>query len=101
MTDTRKKHATQEGMTHSTHTDYSVFLAGLQEGTQNYKVLKHLIDKGSITSLEAFFDYKITRLSGRIYELRDMGLDIISEMASTKSNGVITRYAVYRLKEDN
>ena len=34
------------------------------------KILKHLKDFGSITSIEAFEQYKVTRLSAVIFELR-------------------------------
>lgn len=40
--------------------------------TQNIKILNHL-KHGSITSWEAIQKYHITRLSARVYELKQMG----------------------------
>lgn len=34
-------------------------------------VLSHMIDYGSITSIEAFSDYKITRISAVIFDLKN------------------------------
>lgn len=40
-------------------------------------ILNHIISHGSITSMEAFELYGITRLSGRIFDLRERGHKII------------------------
>lgn len=50
--------------------------------TQNKLLLKHLQQHGSITSMEAFELYGITRLSGRIYDLRQLGYAIIGKTES-------------------
>lgn len=63
--------------------------------TQNEKVLNHLKMYGGITSMEAFETYKITRLSGRIHELRAQGHNITTEYQKAKNGAV---YAVYKLK---
>lgn len=49
------------------------------------RVLKHLQDHSSITSLEAFRDYGITRLSAIIYDLRKDGWIIDSQRVSCKN----------------
>ena len=55
------------------------FLYGIKRTDSQFTmVLKHLKCKGSITSMEAIKLYSITRLSGRIYELRNSGYDITS-----------------------
>ena len=55
------------------------FLYGIKRTDSQFTmVLKHLKCKGSITSMEAIKLYSITRLSGRIYELRNAGYDITS-----------------------
>ena len=55
------------------------FLYGIKKTDSQFTmVLKHLKCKGSITSMEAIKLYSITRLSGRIYELRSKGYDIAS-----------------------
>lgn len=48
----------------------------MEEDGQNARVLRHLQKFGSITSLQAFQLYGITRLSGRIYDLRKCGVKI-------------------------
>ena len=47
--------------------------------TQNEMILRHLKEKESITSAEAFTLHGVTRLSGRIYELRRDGYKIRNE----------------------
>lgn len=64
--------------------------------TQNEVVLNHIKQNGEITSLEAFELYQITRLSGRIHDLRRQGYNITTEKRKAK-NGAM--YAVYRLQK--
>ena len=66
--------------------------------TQEDKVLDYIKKHGSITSWEAFMNLNITRLSGRIYDLREQGYDIDMNY-ETSANG--TRWGVYTLKEGN
>ncbi len=61
--------------------------------SQEDVIARHLEQKGSITSMEAFEKYKITRLSGRIFDLRARGMDIVTDMIYKKDG---TKYAVYR-----
>lgn len=46
--------------------------------------------------MEAFDLYQITRLSGRIHDLRRQGHNIITEKRKAKNGAV---YAAYRLEE--
>ena len=62
---------------------------------QTSKVLEHIKRCGSITSMEAFRQYGITRLSGRIFDLRRAGYPI----SMTYENNGDARYGVYRLEE--
>ena len=62
--------------------------------SQEDVIARHLEQHGSITSMEAFEQYKITRLSGRIFDLRAKGMDIVTDMVYGKGG---TRYAVYRV----
>lgn len=64
--------------------------------TQNETILNHIKKHGSITSMEAFAEYNITRLSGRIHELRAQGHKIVTDHDKAKNGAV---YAVYRLEE--
>lgn len=68
--------------------------------TQNEAVLKHLKTEGSITSMEAFEKYGITRLSARISNLREMGVPIVTKFITVKNRyGGKTSFAEYRLDE--
>ena len=68
--------------------------------TQKQLIEKHLLEKGKITSWEAFEIYGITRLSHIIYVLRRK-YDIIS-ISTTKKNryGHYCTYSTYTLKND-
>ena len=57
-------------------------------------ILKHLQEHGSITSYEAFMRYGITRLSGRIFDLRHKGYEVATVMKY--KNG--KHYAVYTME---
>ena len=67
--------------------------------TQCEKVLRHLEDYGSITSLTAMQEYGIMRLASRISDLKQMGVPIEKEMVSGKNRyGEPTSFARYSLK---
>ena len=68
--------------------------------TQCEKILRHLNDYGSITSLEAMQEYGIMRLASRINDLRQIGVAIKSETVTGKNRyGETTHYALYSLAE--
>ena len=69
--------------------------------TQKELVLRHLQDFGSITSMDAFNDYGITRLSAVIFDLREMGHKIKTNN-ETRLNRyqVPTTYARYTLERE-
>lgn len=105
MKDVKKEHPTSYGSApDSTHDKYTTYLSALQEGTQNYLVLRHIIRHGGISKWEAFFDHGISNLPARIHELRDIGLkagfEIETEMVEKKEATHHKRYAVYRLHEE-
>lgn len=58
--------------------------------TQNLKILNHL-KHDSITSWEAWEKYHITRLSARIYDLKQLGYDIRS-VREENDNSHYARY---------
>ena len=64
--------------------------------TQNTKILAHLFAIGPITPLEALDKYGCLRLSGRIHDLRKMGVPITTK--NITRNG--KTFAEYRLQED-
>lgn len=69
----------------------------MKRTTQNDVILEHLRKYGSITPMDALMRYDIMRLSGRIYELKEMGHNIETEIRRTR-NG--KQYAEYFLKEE-
>lgn len=65
--------------------------------SKTQKVLSHLIEKKSITSLEAFKLYKLTRLAAIIFKFRQEGYEIKSQSISvkdkhTEKNTTFTKY---------
>ena len=69
--------------------------------TQTSMLLKHLKQHGSITSMEAFERYGITRLSAKIFCLREQGYDIQTKSETcTNRYGRRVAYARYEFKGD-
>lgn len=69
--------------------------------TQKELVLKYMRDFGSISTFQAFADLGITRLSGRIYDLKQIGYSFTKERIYTKNRyGKSVYYDKYRLVED-
>lgn len=67
--------------------------------TQNEAVLRHLLDNGNITSLEAMNKYGIMRLGARVYDLKKQGYPIKTYLRVGKSrNGESMVYAEYRME---
>lgn len=62
------------------------------KATQTENTLAYLKEFGEITPIEALNAFGCFRLSGRIYELRDEGYDIETEIATGEK-----RYAIYKL----
>lgn len=70
--------------------------------TQTSVVLAHLQEHGSITSLEAFELYGVTRLSALIFNLRAEGYAIESITEHTTNRyGRRVPYARYELEDKN
>ena len=68
---------------------------------QWYRVLCYLKEFGSITPLDALRDLGIFRLGARIFDLRERGYMVTTEMVEVKNRwGEFTRIAKYRLEED-
>lgn len=65
--------------------------------TQKEIIMKHLEDNGRITTFDAI-RYGITRLSARIWELRQKGVVIDNERVNYKaSDGKAKHYDIYTL----
>lgn len=68
--------------------------------SQNDKVLRHLRDYGSISSMEAMQEYGIMRLASRISDLKRAGIPIHREMIAGKNRyGEPTSYARYSMEQ--
>lgn len=64
-------------------------------------IYQHLVDNGSITSMEAYTQYGITRLSGRIHDLRKEGKNIVSIREKDRNRyGRMVVYDRYVLRKD-
>ena len=69
--------------------------------TRCERILRHLKDFGSISSLEAINEYGIMRLASRISDLKKKGYEISSETVTGKNRyGEVTYFSVYRLTQD-
>lgn len=64
--------------------------------TQNDMIYKHLIEHGSITSMEAIKEYGITRLAARIYNLKQYGCRFRVEDLQSKNGRKFRRYHLIR-----
>lgn len=69
--------------------------------SQKNKVFDYLDRFGSITSLEAFENFAITRLGARIYDLRQLGImiDTVIERGVNRF-GEPTKFARYYLRRE-
>lgn len=67
---------------------------------QTKKVLDYLLThKKGLTSMKAFWRFRITRLSARIYELREKGYHIITyKDKNTFNDGYHGRYVLLEKK---
>lgn len=67
--------------------------------SQSQKVLNHLRKhRKGITSMQAFWKYRITRLSDRIFKLRHRGYHILTIMEDNKF--VVGKHARYVLVKE-
>ncbi len=65
--------------------------------TQCEKILNHIDKYGSISSLEAFRDYNITRLAARIHDIEASGTKIDRDTETYENRyGEKVRYTRYR-----
>ena len=72
----------------------------MMKETQCDRIIRHLKDYGTITSLEAVTEYGIMRLASRINDLKNKGYSIISDTQKSKNRyGETVHYSEYRLAE--
>lgn len=69
--------------------------------TQEQRVVEYINEFGSITSLEAFRDLGVTRLSAKIYNLRKRGYIVVNHDEKCKNRyGDVVHYVRYSLKSE-
>ncbi len=66
----------------------------LTPGTQNHDVLWHLLNKETITQVEAHELYRVYRLASRINDLKNYGLEIISTTVVDLTGRRYVRYSL-------
>lgn len=70
--------------------------------TQNERIVRHLLEFGSITPLDALAEYGIMRLAARISDVKALGFDIDTEMVTgTNRFGEKTTFAKYSLRGEH
>jgi len=66
--------------------------------SQTMRVLNYMRTHGGITSMDAFRDFGITRLSARIFDLRKLGYDISNvNREAVNKYGEMSVFVEYRL----
>ena len=69
--------------------------------TQCDRILRHMRDYGTISSLEAITEYGILRLASRISDLKKRGYNIVSTTGTAMNRyGEETHFSVYKLIEE-
>ncbi len=66
----------------------------VNSGSQNAKILFHLIRRGTITQVEAHELYRVYRLASRINDLKNLGITV---MKNHKIDNTGVRYVEYSL----
>lgn len=68
---------------------------------QKIRVYEYMKEHGGITAMQSYDDLKITRLSARIYDLRQLGVLIDQKHIVKKVNGERIAYDKYFISPDN
>lgn len=70
----------------------------IKKGSQNDRILEYLKTHKGITTLTAFAELGVTRLSGRIYELKENGYEFttrdIEVPTRTGKTALVTEYSL-------
>lgn len=72
-----------------------------KKGSQSWKVLNYLMEGNVITSFTAFYEFRITGLPQRIYDLKNIyGWDINDrQIVKRDEDGKLIKYNEYSLDE--
>lgn len=66
----------------------------IKKRTQCEKIEEHLRKRGTITAVEALITYRCFRLAARIKDLRDKGLNIVTDIKRDEGGAA---YGSYRI----
>lgn len=73
----------------------------MENHTQKTAILEYLLKGNRLTSMKAFKLFGVTRLSARIFDLKDEGFPICKEMKTEKNRyGEKTTFAEYWIADD-
>jgi hypothetical protein len=72
----------------------SRILGALSSTNQCRDVLHHIIQKGSISQLEADSLYRVKRLTSRIHELKKLGVNLLGEFRKDLTGKRYVRYYI-------
>ena len=93
----QKKEKTRRGPNQKSINKYKAICNDLSS-SQCKKILKYLLQYGSITTMKAYEKFGCTRISARIFDLKQLGIGIETEMVYKKNpDGEYVHYGVYRL----
>lgn len=93
----QKKEKTRRGPNQNSINKYKAICSDLSS-SQCKKILKYLLQYGSITTMKAYEKFGCTRLPSRIFDLKQLGIGIETNMVyKKKPNGEYVHYGVYRL----
>ena len=68
---------------------------------QQVRVYEYMKEHNGITTMQAYGDLRVTRLSARIYDLKQLGVKIEKEHIVKKRDGERIDYDRYYLATDN
>lgn len=65
------------------------------------RMLRHMNDYGSITSIEAMQEYGIARAASRIHDIKQLGYDVVTTTEAGRNRyGERVHYARYSRREE-
>lgn len=86
-------------ISNETRRHYRAVLSGIDPHTQNYKVLKHILENGSIRQDIAWEEYSISRLGAVIFNLNNMGVDFETEWQIDEKTKKPMKFMTYSLAD--
>lgn len=73
----------------------------MRKNNQVQRMLRHMREYGSITSVEAMQEYGIARAASRIHDIKQLGYDVVKTTEAGRNRyGERVHYARYSLREE-